>query len=555
MAYDQVKQYNEDDAHTTGDKGIQMLAVRDDTLNIRSGTENDYEPLHTNADGALWTVDVNSAAIKTAVETIDNAIAGSEMQVDVITSALPSGASTLAEQQSQTTHLATIAGDTTAIETSVQLIDDTVATTAAAITTKGIAISGTDGTNARIIKTDTSGELQVDVLTMPTVTIQDGGGSITVDNAGTFAVQASLNAGTNNIGDVDVLTINGVAPAFGSGVRGATVQRVTIATDDVVPASQSGTWNINNVSGTVSLPTGASTSANQSTIITSVQLLDDSIVADDAAFTPATTKVNMAGFEVDETTTDTLDEGDAGAARIDASRRQLMRIVGATDANRADVDASGHLQVDIAASSVSLTVADGGGSLTVDNNGTFVVQENGAALTALQLIDDTVATTASAIPSKGIAISGTDGTNARVIKTDTSGELQVDVLTMPTVTVTGTVTANLSATDNAVLDNIDLATTSKYITGIGHGVTTVTTAGTDVALAGSTACKKVIIQAQTDNTGVIAVGASGVDATIATGTGIILYPGDALEFDIDNLADVYIDSSVNGEGVRYTYFT
>ena len=53
---------------------------------------------------------------------------------------------------------------------------------------------------------------------------------------------------------------------------------------------------------------------------------------------------------------------------------------------------------------------------------------------------------------------------------------------------------------------------------MGHGVKTVTTAGTDVALAGSTNAKYATIQAQTDNTGYIAVGASGVDATEATGT-------------------------------------
>jgi len=47
----------------------------------------------------------------------------------------------------------------------------------------------------------------------------------------------AIPAGTNNIGDVDVLTINGVAPAFGTGTRGATVQRVTIATDDSVPVT------------------------------------------------------------------------------------------------------------------------------------------------------------------------------------------------------------------------------------------------------------------------------------------------------------------------------
>ncbi len=93
------------------------------------------------------------------------------------------------------------------------------------------------------------------------------------------------------------------------------------------------------------------------------------------------------------------------------------------------------------------------------------------------------------------------------------------------------------------------------ITGIGHNVKTVTTAGTDVVLATSTPCKKVVIQSQTDNTSLIAVGGSGVDATEATGTGIILYPGDIFELEVDNLADIYIDSLVSGEGVRYTYFT
>lgn len=92
-------------------------------------------------------------------------------------------------------------------------------------------------------------------------------------------------------------------------------------------------------------------------------------------------------------------------------------------------------------------------------------------------------------------------------------------------------------------------------TGIGSGVTTVTTAGTDVVLAGSTAAKWVIVQAQTDNTGLIAVGASGVDATIATGTGVALSAGQSISLPVDNLADVYIDATVSTDGVRYTYGT
>lgn len=92
-------------------------------------------------------------------------------------------------------------------------------------------------------------------------------------------------------------------------------------------------------------------------------------------------------------------------------------------------------------------------------------------------------------------------------------------------------------------------------TGIGHGVKVVTTAGTHLALATSTAAKLVIIQAQTDNTDGVAVGGDAVDATVATGDGILLYAGDSITLEIDDLADVYVDSLVNGEGVRYTYLT
>lgn len=111
-------------------------------------------------------------------------------------------------------------------------------------------------------------------------------------------------------------------------------------------------------------------------------------------------------------------------------------------------------------------------------------------------------------------------------------------------------TGIILAAGTAVIGKVDHSST-----GIGHGVTTVTTAGTDVVLAGSTAAKWVTVQAQTDNTGWIAVGATGVDATEATGTGVLLDAGESVTLPIDNLADVFIDSTVNGEGVRYTYGT
>lgn len=94
------------------------------------------------------------------------------------------------------------------------------------------------------------------------IPVSDAGGSLTVDNGGTFAVQAA----------------------------------------------QSGAWNVTNVSGTVSLPTGASTAAKQPAL------------------------------------------GTAGTASAD-----VITIQGV-------------------ASMTAVQVADNGGSLTVDNGGTFAVQ-------------------------------------------------------------------------------------------------------------------------------------------------------------------------------------
>lgn len=108
---------------------------------------------------------------------------------------------------------------------------------------------GTEAAAMRVtIASDSTGVLSVD----------DNGGSLTVDGTVTANLAAGTNnigdvdvlslpaipAGTNNIGDVDVLTVNGVAPAFGTGARGATVQRVTIATDDSVPVTNAGTFAV-----------------------------------------------------------------------------------------------------------------------------------------------------------------------------------------------------------------------------------------------------------------------------------------------------------------------
>ena len=97
---------------------------------------------------------------------------------------------------------------------------------------------------------------------------------------------------------------------------------------------------------------------------------------------------------------------------------------------------------------------------------------------------------------------------------------------------------------------------ASLVTFVSGGRKTVTTAGTRVALVSSaTFCSHVVVQALEGNTGRIAVG--GVDVVEASGTrvGIILNGGDVIDIPVQNVATVYIDSSADGEGVSFLYYS
>lgn len=189
-----------------------------------------------------------------------------------------------------------------------------------------VIVLGDPSTNAGVAPVDATAGLKVDL---------GADNDVVVTNAGTFAVQntAATPAGTNNIGDVDVLTVNGVAPAFGTGVRGADVQRVTIATDDSVPVT--GTfWQATQPVSVASIPSHAVTNAGtfatqvDGAALTALQLIDDTIFADDAAVTLGTSKGNIsAGVAVATDGTDPTAvsaEGDAAALRTDMNRILLV---------------------------------------------------------------------------------------------------------------------------------------------------------------------------------------------------------------------------------------
>lgn len=311
------------------------------------------------------------------------------------------------------------------------------------------------------------------------------------------ATETTLSALAGDVGDA----ADAAAVAGGTGTLHAKQRLMTSQLDSIKTA-------VEIIDNFISGARGLVTEDNSAAIKTSVELIDDAIKADDAVFTPATTKVMMAGFEFDDVAPDSVDEGDAGAARMSARREVYTQIRDAAGNERGlNIDANGAiavtqsgtwdevgindsgnsitvdnatltvvgggveataLRVTIASDSTGvLSVDDNGGALTVDNGGTFAVQENGAALTALQLIDDVVFAedVAAQAADKGIAILavrrdadttlvGADNDYAN-LQVNANGALKVEIFDGgDSHTIDGTVTANLSATDNAVLDVI-----------------------------------------------------------------------------------------------------
>lgn len=225
---------------------------------------------------------------------------------------------------------------------------------------------------------------------------------------------------------------------------------------------------------------------------------DSDKLADNGGFTDGTTKVQPAGYIFDEVAGTALTENDAAAARVDSKRAQVLVIEDETTrGRRATVTASNALKVD--ASGVAVPVTDNSGSLTVDNGGTFAVQESGSALTALQLIDDIVYTddtsTHATGTSKGAlmmaAATPTDGSvnandiGALAMTTDRKLHVSVQDALPAGTNAIGKLAAN-SGVDIGDVDVLSIATGANLIGYVGAkntyaGKATITWTGTSLA--------------------------------------------------------------------------
>lgn len=413
----------------------------------------------------------NLAAAAASLATLDNIVSGSEAQVDIV-AALPAGTNNIGDVD-----VLTVPADPFGANADAASATGSISAKLRFIASTGIPITGT-------------------------VTV----GSHAVTNAGTFAVQVDGSALTalQLIDDV-VVTEDAAHSSGDKGVMALAVRRdanTTLAdtTGDYAPLQVDSGGNLK-----VAIISGAGSGGTS--------------LADDAAFTAATTSFTPVGGIV---TSDSVDSGDGGAFAMLANRQQKVTLY---DSSGVELAVGGGTQYTEDAAAAANPVGNAiivvrddsrGGSLTttdgdnvalrgtnagelyvkhvdaltvsshaVTNAGTFAVQVDGAALTALQLIDNVVHVddaaytlgTHSGVMMMGFAgTQSVDANDAAALACTTAGALHVSVQGTVTVgshavTNAGTFAVQVDGTALTRLTDIETNTDSGAVVGNGAAAT------------------------------------------------------------------------------------
>jgi len=248
-------------------------------------------------------------------------------------------------------------------------------------------------------------------------------------NIGSVTTLPSIPAGNNNIGDVDVVSVPAPLNVIGAGAA-ASALRVQLADESLtalenitvtvsnevevkndagnpvpvsgtVAATQSGTWNINNISGIVSLPTGAATAAKQDLLLAELELkanLNETqpVEVQDTRYASYTASVR--GVTTATTATDIF--------TITGSATKLIKIVRIYVA--ANATASSYQSIELIKRS---TVNTGGTSTTLSNINYDSTDIAGTAVVRSYTANPTLGTTVGRIGLKRLYISALTNAN------------------------------------------------------------------------------------------------------------------------------------------------
>jgi hypothetical protein len=332
-----------------------------------------------------------------------------------------------------------------------------------------VAVFGYDGTVNRAIKTDASGELQVDILSSALPT---GAATETTLNAIKTAVELIDNTVSGNELQVDI-----VSSALPSGAATETTLLAIEADTTSLAGCVSGSEvQVDVVSS--ALPTGAATETTLADIKTAVQIIDNAIsgnemqvdVVSSALPTGAATEATLATLATEATVSTLATEATVLTLGTETT---LLAVKTAVEAIENTVSGS-ELQVDVVTSALptgaatSAAQTDGSQKTQiVDGSGNII----GSTSNALDVYVTSPISVSLSQTTDSVAVFGNDGTTNRALKTDAAGELQVDVLSsaLPTGAATETTLAAIKTAaeliDNAISGN-EMQVDVKLIEGV-----------------------------------------------------------------------------------------
>lgn len=189
----------------------------------------------------------------------------SPLHVIVDSSALPTGASTAANQTTANSSLSSIDGKMASLGQKLMAGSSPVVI---ASDQSAIPISGSVTVSGTVAATQ-SGTWNITDIS-GTVSLPTGAATSALQTTG----NSSLSSIDGKLGSLGQKAMAGSAPVVIASDQSAVPVSGSVTVSGTVAATQSGTWNINNVSGTVSLPTGAATAANQTTANSSLSSID-----------------------------------------------------------------------------------------------------------------------------------------------------------------------------------------------------------------------------------------------------------------------------------------
>lgn len=325
-------------------------------------------------------------ADKSGILTAPTLDASSNLNVNVQTSALPAGAATSANQtngtqQTQVTNFPATQSVTQGTSPWVTSGTSTVSGTVTVVQPTGTNLHAVVDSSALPAGAATNASLNTINTTLGSP-MQNSGGSVTA-NAGINLNTSALNlestqSAFKTANHTDLGTINTTlgSPFQSGGSIGNTTFGATqsgawstgrtwslLNTTDSVSAVQSGTWNLGNISGTISLPTGASTSANQ-------------LLVQGSAFGgTAATNSQLAGGQYNSTPP-TLANTQQSALQLDTNGN--LKVTGSISASNPSVGVIGSTSP---GSGTQIAGYNGGILRVIQENGSGALKVDGSSVT------------------------------------------------------------------------------------------------------------------------------------------------------------------------------